>query len=90
MSLSLWVCIQFGDKEHMADADPRLYKDCENEIKTLKCNERNTFEETIECLRTNYDQLGPQCRSMIFYREKIEAIDNSMDDELQVDYSLSL
>ena len=49
-----------------------------------RCNNENTFEDTIECLRRNFDGLGPECKSMIFYREKIEAVDNSMDDELQV------
>lgn len=67
----------------MADADPKLSQKCEQEIKMYKCNQADTFEDTIECLRLNFEHLGPECKSMIFYREKIEAVDNSMDDELQ-------
>ncbi|CAB3405076.1 unnamed protein product [Caenorhabditis bovis] len=74
--------VEFDDKEHMAEADPKLSQKCANEIVQFKCNAAETFEDTIECLRLNFEQLGPECKSMIFYREKIEAVDNSMDDEL--------
>ncbi|EGT52320.1 hypothetical protein CAEBREN_08410 [Caenorhabditis brenneri] len=75
--------VEFDDKEHMADADPALSKKCAKEILHYNCNKAETFEDTIECLRLNFENLGPDCKSMIFYREKIEAVDNSMDDELQ-------
>ncbi|CAI5443373.1 unnamed protein product [Caenorhabditis angaria] len=75
--------VEFDDKEHMSEADPKLSQKCSREIVQFKCNQAETFEDTIECLRLNFEQLGPDCKQMIFYREKIEAADNSMDDELQ-------
>ncbi|KAJ1370206.1 hypothetical protein KIN20_031890 [Parelaphostrongylus tenuis] len=74
---------QFDDKEHMADADPMFSEKCAREIRQFNCDQAESFEDTVECLRVNFDGLGPECKSMVFYREKIEAIDNSMDDELQ-------
>ncbi|PAV55880.1 hypothetical protein WR25_13801 [Diploscapter pachys] len=37
----------------------------------------NHFKESLQMTRC------PDCKSMVFYREKIEAADNTMDDELQ-------
>ncbi|WKX97247.1 hypothetical protein Q1695_013144 [Nippostrongylus brasiliensis] len=74
---------QFDDKEHMAEADPKFTEKCSREIQQFKCDKAESFEDTVECLRINYDGLGPECKSMVFYREKIEAADNTMDDELQ-------
>lgn len=75
--------VEFDDKEHMVDADPKFMEKCSREIRQFKCDKAESFEDTVECLRINYDGLGPECKSMVFYREKIEAADNSMDDELQ-------
>ncbi|CAD6195709.1 unnamed protein product [Caenorhabditis auriculariae] len=75
--------VEFDDKEHMSEADPKLSEKCSREIVQFKCDHADTFEDTVECLRLNFEQLGPECKSMVFYREKIEAVDNSMDDELQ-------
>ncbi|CAI4232920.1 unnamed protein product [Auanema sp. JU1783] len=75
--------VEFDDKEHMADADPLLAQKCAVELKKFRCNEADSFEDTVECLRQNFNGLGHDCRSMVFYREKIEAVDNTMDDELQ-------
>ncbi|KAF8362128.1 hypothetical protein PRIPAC_89051, partial [Pristionchus pacificus] len=75
--------VDFDDKEHMADADPQLMKKCGNDLRRLQCDQAKTFEDTIECLRVRFEQLEPDCKAMIFEREKIEAVDNEMDDELQ-------
>nr|CDJ86442.1 Cysteine rich repeat domain containing protein [Haemonchus contortus] len=75
--------VEFDDKEHMADADPKFAEKCAREIRQFKCDQADSFEDTVECLRLNYENLGPECKSMVFYREKIEAADNTMDDELQ-------
>ncbi|KJH51316.1 cysteine rich repeat-containing domain protein [Dictyocaulus viviparus] len=75
--------VEFDDKEHMADADPTFSEKCAREIHDFKCDQAESFEDTVECLRINFDGLGPECKSMVFYREKIEAADNTMDDELQ-------
>ncbi|VDK59737.1 unnamed protein product [Cylicostephanus goldi] len=75
--------IKFDDKEHLADADPKFAEKCGREIRQFNCDKAESFEEQVECLRINFDGLGPECKSMIFYREKIEAADNTMDDELQ-------
>uniref|UniRef100_A0A0N4ZII0 Golgi apparatus protein 1 n=1 Tax=Parastrongyloides trichosuri TaxID=131310 RepID=A0A0N4ZII0_PARTI len=76
--------VNFDVKEHMEDADPQLMMKCKSEIKLLSCDKEQRFEDVIECLRQGYNQLGNDCRSMIFGREKIEAVDNLFDDELQV------
>ncbi|GMR35933.1 hypothetical protein PMAYCL1PPCAC_06128 [Pristionchus mayeri] len=75
--------VDFDDKEHMADADPQLMRKCANDLRRLKCDQAKTFEDTIECLRERFEQLEPDCKAMVFEREKIEAVDNEMDDELQ-------
>ncbi|KAK6037257.1 hypothetical protein COOONC_25238, partial [Cooperia oncophora] len=72
----------------MAEADPKFTEKCAREIRQFKCDQADSFEDTVECLRLNYEGLGPECKSMVFYREKIEAVDNTMDDELQVGISL--
>uniref|UniRef100_A0A915LE40 Golgi apparatus protein 1 n=2 Tax=Meloidogyne incognita group TaxID=654580 RepID=A0A915LE40_MELJA len=77
--------VDFDDKEHMNDADPSLMGKCSTDIKRFQCmKEPNTrFEQIVECLRINFDQLVPDCKALIFAREKIEALDNTFDDELQ-------
>lgn len=89
----------------MNDADPTLMKKCASDLKRFSCGNKNRFEDVIECLRINYDQLGkiskfnlifhfwdylvPDCKAVIFDREKIEAVDNTFDDELQVKLNLN-
>ncbi|KAI1702818.1 cysteine rich repeat domain-containing protein [Ditylenchus destructor] len=75
--------VNFDDKSHMGEADPELTKKCGRDLERLKCFEQKSFEDVIECLRVDYDNLEPDCKAMIFQREKIEAIDNTFDDELQ-------
>ncbi|RCN32590.1 cysteine rich repeat-containing domain protein [Ancylostoma caninum] len=75
--------VEFDDKQHIADVDPKFTEKCSREIRQFECDKAESFEDQVECLRINFDGLGPECKSMIFYREKIEAVDNSMDDELQ-------
>ncbi|CEF59806.1 Cysteine-rich Golgi apparatus protein 1 repeat and Cysteine-rich Golgi apparatus protein 1 repeat,eukaryote-containing protein [Strongyloides ratti] len=75
--------VNFDDKEHMEDADPELMEKCSREIKKLECDKEEKFEDLVECLREGYDDLGNDCKSMLFGREKIEAVDNTFDDELQ-------
>ncbi|CAJ0931783.1 unnamed protein product, partial [Mesorhabditis belari] len=74
---------QFDDKENMKEADPNLWRKCESDIKRLGCKDENTFEEVIECLREGFDSLVPDCKALVFDREKFEAADNTLDDELQ-------
>ncbi|CAJ0586700.1 unnamed protein product, partial [Mesorhabditis spiculigera] len=75
---------QFDDKEHMQDADPNLWKKCEIDIKRLGCKQQDhdTFEDVVECLREGFDSLVPDCKAVVFDREKFEAADNTLDDEL--------
>ncbi|TMS33552.1 hypothetical protein L596_001281 [Steinernema carpocapsae] len=76
--------VNFDDKKHMNDADPILMKKCESEVRNLQCMEKSkSFEDVVECLREGFEKLGPECKSMIFNREKVELVDNSLDDELQ-------
>ncbi|KAK0393485.1 hypothetical protein QR680_000235 [Steinernema hermaphroditum] len=76
--------VNFDDKKNMNDADPKLMKDCAGEISNLNCMAKsNSFEDVVECLREGYDSLGPACKAMIFDREKVELVDNTLDDELQ-------
>jgi len=44
----------------MNDADPSLMGKCSTDIKRFQCmKEPNTrFEQIVECLRINFDQLG--------------------------------
>uniref|UniRef100_A0A7E4VEA0 Golgi apparatus protein 1 n=1 Tax=Panagrellus redivivus TaxID=6233 RepID=A0A7E4VEA0_PANRE len=72
---------QFDDKEHMNDADPTLMAKCLPDIKRLQCK-TDTFEGVVECLREGFDQLNPECKAVIFDRQKIEAVENAFDDEL--------
>ncbi|MFH4980701.1 hypothetical protein AB6A40_007410 [Gnathostoma spinigerum] len=73
---------QFDDKDHMEDADPVLMKECRSELTTFKCRNQDTFADVVECLRVHFDELGQGCRSVLFDREKIQAMDNTFDDEL--------
>uniref|UniRef100_A0AC35TWW4 Golgi apparatus protein 1 n=1 Tax=Rhabditophanes sp. KR3021 TaxID=114890 RepID=A0AC35TWW4_9BILA len=75
--------VNFDDKKHMKDADPQLMTKCAVEIEKLQCMKASKFEDVVECLRRGYNELGADCRAMIFGREKIEAIDNTFDHELQ-------
>ncbi|VDK41856.1 unnamed protein product [Anisakis simplex] len=79
----LSVFVSFDDREHMKDADPILMEKCKDEIVHLKCNLEKSFKDVIECLRTNFDELGTECKALVFTREEIEAVDNRFDDELQ-------
>uniref|UniRef100_A0A158Q8S0 Golgi apparatus protein 1 n=1 Tax=Elaeophora elaphi TaxID=1147741 RepID=A0A158Q8S0_9BILA len=74
---------QFDDKSHMLDADPTLMKKCSQELDRFGCRKEKYFEDVVECLRLKYDELGLECKAVIFTREKIEAVDNQFDDELQ-------
>uniref|UniRef100_A0AC34Q7S5 Golgi apparatus protein 1 n=1 Tax=Panagrolaimus sp. JU765 TaxID=591449 RepID=A0AC34Q7S5_9BILA len=76
------VDLDFDDKKHMVDADPTLMRKCENDIRKLDCKRKNTFEEIVECLREGFDTLEPDCKAVLFDREKIQAMDNTFDDEL--------
>ncbi|VDN05170.1 unnamed protein product [Thelazia callipaeda] len=75
--------VNFDDKSHMLYADPTLMKKCEEELDRLGCRKEKYFEDVVECLRVKYDELGLECKAAVFTREKIEAIDNQFDDELQ-------
>uniref|UniRef100_A0A0N5BCS7 Golgi apparatus protein 1 n=1 Tax=Strongyloides papillosus TaxID=174720 RepID=A0A0N5BCS7_STREA len=75
--------VNFDDKEHMQDVDPELMKTCSREIKRLECDKEEKFEDLVECLREGYEDLGNDCKLLLFGREKIEAADNTYDDELQ-------
>ncbi|KAH7727487.1 Cysteine rich repeat family protein [Aphelenchoides avenae] len=76
--------VDFDDKAHMQDADPALMQKCERDLNRLNCLTQNkNFEDVLECLRVNSDTLEPDCKSMVFNHEKLEAIDNTFDDELQ-------
>uniref|UniRef100_A0A915AS27 Golgi apparatus protein 1 n=1 Tax=Parascaris univalens TaxID=6257 RepID=A0A915AS27_PARUN len=75
--------VNFDDQDHMKDADPTLMSKCKEEVMHLKCNQEKSFEDIVECLRTNFDELGPECKAVVFTREKVEAMDNRFDDELQ-------
>ncbi|VDK72616.1 unnamed protein product [Onchocerca ochengi] len=74
---------QFDDKSHMLDADPTLMKKCSQELDRFGCRQEKYFEDVVECLRLKYDELGLECKAVVFTREKIEAVDNQFDDELQ-------
>uniref|UniRef100_A0A914H8J5 Golgi apparatus protein 1 n=1 Tax=Globodera rostochiensis TaxID=31243 RepID=A0A914H8J5_GLORO len=74
---------QFDDKEHMGDADPQLMKQCATDLQRYNCLAQQRFEDVVECLRINFDNLAPDCKALVFSREKIEALDNTFDDELQ-------
>lgn len=75
--------VNFDDKDHMKDADPALMDKCSSELERLRCDKGESFEDIVECLRINFDALGPECKAVVFAREKIEAMDNRFDDELQ-------
>ncbi|VDK72684.1 unnamed protein product [Litomosoides sigmodontis] len=74
---------QFDDKSHMLDADPTLMKKCNQELDRFGCRREKYFEDVVECLRLKYDELGLECKAVVFTREKIEAVDNQFDDVLQ-------
>lgn len=52
------ILLQFDDQDHMKDADPTLMSKCKEEVMHLKCNQEKSFEDIVECLRTNFDELG--------------------------------
>lgn len=56
---------QFDDKEHMRDADPQLMQKCSADLQRYNCMANQRFEEVIECLRTNFDNLGKICLAYI-------------------------
>ncbi|KAL3994362.1 Cysteine rich repeat family protein [Acanthocheilonema viteae] len=74
---------QFDDKSHMMDADSSLMKKCSQELDRFGCRKEKYFEDVVECLRLKYDELGLECKAVVFTREKIEAVDNQFDDVLQ-------
>jgi len=74
--------VPFDDKEHMKDADPTLMEKCERDVRRLQCDKESTFEDLVECLRESFETLDPNCKALVFDREKIEALENSFDDEL--------
>jgi Golgi apparatus protein 1 len=75
--------VNFDDKKNMKDADPTLMQKCDADIRKLNCQDQDKFEDVIECLREGFDRISsPDCKALLFDREKIEAMDNSFDDEL--------
>jgi Golgi apparatus protein 1 len=50
--------VDFDDKKHMKDADPTLMLKCDADIKKLQCQNEETFENVIECLREGFDKLS--------------------------------
>lgn len=42
----------------MEDADPVLMKKCKGEVNRFKCQDRRSFEDVVECLRENFEDLG--------------------------------
>uniref|UniRef100_A0A0N5ASS7 Golgi apparatus protein 1 n=1 Tax=Syphacia muris TaxID=451379 RepID=A0A0N5ASS7_9BILA len=75
---------QFDDMDHMEDVHKKLMHYCRTEIEKFNClKNAKSFEDVIGCLRQNFAGLGSECQALIFDREKIEALDNEFDDELQ-------
>jgi hypothetical protein len=42
----------------MADADPLLMEKCNSDLKRYNCGDKDKFEDVVECLRVNFEQLG--------------------------------
>lgn len=45
----------------MNDADPELMNKCSSDLDRLRCRQKNTFEEVVECLREGFDDLSKLC-----------------------------
>ncbi|RCN36160.1 cysteine rich repeat-containing domain protein [Ancylostoma caninum] len=55
--------VEFDDKQHIADVDPKFTEKCSREIHQFECDKAESFEDQVECLRINFDGLGAHAGS---------------------------
>lgn len=69
----------------MVDADPKFMEKCSREIRQFKCDKAESFEDTVECLRINYDGLGMDS----FTKNSYSRLKEKFRTRVQVDGVLS-
>lgn len=67
MNKNFIIFFKFDDQSHMRDVDPEFSQKCDQDLKRLGCFEKKSFDDVVECLRVDYDNL-----SRFLFFEKFE------------------
>lgn len=52
------VVFKFDDQAHMREVDPEFIRKCDRDLQRLRCLDQKSFDDVVECLRVDFDNLG--------------------------------